>query len=328
MDRPPSLHRISAPLDAVSAEDRARQLEALTDPMTLRVLSALAVFEAGAGTVEAVAADLSMGTADVESRVRTLLDCGLAVNASTQHLAFSASPAAWTRFSRLFAPGVSPPGAPEPESVVWEAYPRAIRRIAEQLTRRYRATFARETIERYVVESYEELRHSPAGQQHLPMLVNRLVVERLGDIAATHLLPLAGVPEVLFVCVGNSGRSQIASSALIAMAGDRINVRSAGTRPSETVDSVVRRIMAEIGLHVGAAPKELQDAMVEKADYVVTMGCGDACPVLPGRRYLDWEVPDPVGRPVDEVRVIRDQIIDMVTDLVHEIDATRSRGRG
>lgn len=327
MDRPPSLHRVSTPLDILSADERARQLEALTDPLTLRSLSVLANHESGAGTVLAVATALSIGTADIDRRMKGLLDCGLVVSVGPDRQAFVPSPTAWTRFSRLFAPGVSPPQPPDPESIAWQTYPRVIRRIAEQLTRRYRTTFSRETIERYVVESYEELRHSRTGHQHLPLMVNRLVAERLGVVAATHMYPLVGVPEVLFVCVGNSGRSQIASAALSAMAGDRINVRSAGTSPSEAVDSGVRTAMAEIGLPVGATPQELDDAMVEMADYVITMGCGDACPVLPGRRYLDWDVPDPVGRSIEEVRFIRDQTINMVTDLVSEIDAARLRGR-
>jgi arsenate reductase len=132
-------------------------------------------------------------------------------------------------------------------------------------------------------------------------------------------------PEVLFVCVHNAGRSQMAASLLAHHAGDRIVVRSAGTAPAETINPAVVEAMAEIGIDLhaaGAHPKRLDDAVVRASDVVITMGCGDECPFYPGKRYLDWALPDPAGKGVDAVRPIRDEIDDLVQSLVRELFAT------
>src|SRR5690606_3958878 len=118
-------------------------------------------------------------------------------------------------------------------------------------------------------------------------------------------------PEVLFVCVHNAGRSQMAAALLTHHAGDRVIVRSAGTAPAESIDPAVVEVMGELGidLHaIGTTPKKLTDSAVEASDVVITMGCGDACPYYPGKRYLDWKLDDPAGQGVEDVRVIRDQI--------------------
>lgn len=127
-------------------------------------------------------------------------------------------------------------------------------------------------------------------------------------------------PEVLFVCVRNAGRSQMAASLLERHAGGRVRVRSAGTAPADAVDQTVRDAMAELGIDLSAArPRRLEDDAVREADVVVTMGCGDACPVFPGTRYEDWEVADPSGRDLDEVRVIRDEIDRRIRRLASEL---------
>jgi arsenate reductase len=116
-------------------------------------------------------------------------------------------------------------------------------------------------------------------------------------------------PTVLFVCVHNAGRSQMAAALLERMAGERIRVRSAGTRPIEEIHPPVVEAMREVGVDLGARkPRRLKDDAVRTADVVVTMGCGDECPFYPGKRYEDWELPDPGGRPIEEVRGIRDEI--------------------
>jgi protein-tyrosine-phosphatase len=126
-------------------------------------------------------------------------------------------------------------------------------------------------------------------------------------------------PSVLFVCVHNAGRSQMAAAFLRRRAGDAIEVRSAGTTPADEIQQTVRAAMAEVGIDLGdAVPAALEVEAVEAADVVITMGCGDACPVFPGKRYLDWELPDPAGRPIEEVRSIRDDIDGRVADLVAE----------
>jgi protein-tyrosine-phosphatase len=125
---------------------------------------------------------------------------------------------------------------------------------------------------------------------------------------------------VLFVCVHNAGRSQMAAAFLRRRAGDAVEVRSAGTTPADEIQPTVRAAMREVGIDLGdAVPAALEVEAVEAADVVITMGCGDACPVFPGKRYLDWELPDPAGRPIEEVRPIRDEIDRRVAGLVAEL---------
>jgi len=129
-------------------------------------------------------------------------------------------------------------------------------------------------------------------------------------------------PEVLFVCVHNAGRSQMAAALLAHHAGDRVVVRSAGTAPADTINPAVIEAMAELGIDLlasGARPKKLEDAAVQGSDVVITMGCGDECPYYPGTRYLDWKLDDPAGQGVDAVRPIRDEIDRRVTELLTEL---------
>jgi arsenate reductase len=127
-------------------------------------------------------------------------------------------------------------------------------------------------------------------------------------------------PEVLFVCVHNAGRSQMAAAFLERRAGERVRVRSAGSTPADEVNPSVVQAMAEVGIDISKErPKGLTDDAVREADAVVTMGCGDACPVFPGKRYLDWELPDPAGKPIEEVRPIRDEIGRLVNALFDEL---------
>jgi protein-tyrosine-phosphatase len=127
---------------------------------------------------------------------------------------------------------------------------------------------------------------------------------------------------VLFVCVHNAGRSQMAAGFLQSLAGDRVEVRSAGTAPKNSVNQVAVEAMAEAGIDVSAqTPKVLTDQAVIDSDYVITMGCGDACPFYPGKTYLDWQLDDPAGQGIEPVRVIRDEIRARVEALIAEIDA-------
>ena len=129
-------------------------------------------------------------------------------------------------------------------------------------------------------------------------------------------------PEVLFVCVHNAGRSQMAAAFLTHHGGDRVVVRSAGTAPADMINPAVVEAMAECGIDLhasGAHPKRLEDAAVRASDVVITMGCGDTCPFFPGVRYLDWALDDPAGQGVDAVRPIRDEIERRVLDLLDEL---------
>ena len=129
-------------------------------------------------------------------------------------------------------------------------------------------------------------------------------------------------PEVLLVCVHNAGRSQMAAALLDHHAAGRVTVRSAGSAPADSINPAVAQVMAEVGLDLSRAfPKPLTTDAVDAADVVITMGCGDACPIFPGKRYLDWQLDDPAGRPVDEVRPIRDEIDRRVRALLAELVA-------
>ena len=132
--------------------------------------------------------------------------------------------------------------------------------------------------------------------------------------------PMSDIPEVLFVCVHNAGRSQMAAALLAARAGERVRVRSAGSTPANEINPAVVAAMAEVGLDLsGEFPKPLTGEAVEAADVVVTMGCGDACPVFPGKRYLDWELEDPSGKSLAEIRPIRDAIDARIQALLAEL---------
>ncbi|MGW2413768.1 arsenate reductase ArsC [Streptomyces tubercidicus] len=127
-------------------------------------------------------------------------------------------------------------------------------------------------------------------------------------------------PSVLFVCVHNAGRSQMAAAFLTYLAGDRVQVRSAGSAPADAVNPSVVAAMAEVGIDVSAeVPKVLTVEAVQASDVVITMGCGDTCPVFPGKRYLDWQLPDPAGQGVEAVRPIRDDMEQRIRGLLDEI---------
>jgi protein-tyrosine-phosphatase len=127
-------------------------------------------------------------------------------------------------------------------------------------------------------------------------------------------------PSVLFVCVHNAGRSQMAAALTDHLSGGQVRVRSAGSQPADQINPAVRSVMAEIGLDLARQfPKPLTDDAVQASDVVITMGCGDACPLYPGKRYLDWELPDPAGLSVERVRAIRDEIRGRVEGLLREL---------
>jgi arsenate reductase len=129
-----------------------------------------------------------------------------------------------------------------------------------------------------------------------------------------------GLPEVLFVCVHNAGRSQMAAGLLQRKAGDRVSVLSAGTEPADQLNPAVVEAMNEVGIDISAErPKKLEDGMIREADVVITMGCGDACPIYPGKRYEDWDLDDPSGKDLETVRGIRDRISERVDALLRDL---------
>jgi arsenate reductase len=195
-----------------------------------------------------------------------------------------------------------------------------LHRAAERLAVQFAGMVSEETVERVVFESYTALTRTAAVRTHLPSLAEKFARDRLTALAQSKGLIAKPVPEVLFVCVQNSGRSQIAAALTRHIAGDRVHVRSAGSQPGERILPEVALVLAEIDLDVtDEFPKPLTDDVVRAADAVVTMGCGDACPLYPGKRYLDWQLDDPADLDLDGVRRVRDDIRGRVEHLLAEL---------
>ncbi|MCZ1071930.1 arsenate reductase ArsC [Rhodococcus ruber] len=207
----------------------------------------------------------------------------------------------------------------QPELLMPQA---VLQRAAEHLADKYDGIFSPQTVERVVFESYAALRRTATVYTHLTALAPRFAAERLTALAQAEGAVAKDVPEVLFVCVHNAGRSQMAAALLDHHAGGRVHVRSAGSAPIAAINPMVVEAMAELGLDLGAEfPKPLTDDVVAAADVVVTMGCGDACAVYPGKRYLDWTVPDPDGQSLEVVRTIRDDVDARVRALLADLTA-------
>ena len=195
-----------------------------------------------------------------------------------------------------------------------------LHRAAGQLAHQFSGMVSEETVERVVFESYVALARTAVVQTHLPSLAEKFARDRLTALAQSKGMLVKHVPEVLFVCVQNSGRSQLAAALTRQIGGDRVHVRSAGSQPGERILPEVALVLAEIGLDVtDEFPKPLTDDVVRAADAVVTMGCGDACPLYPGKRYLDWRLDDPSGLDLDDVRRVRDDIRGRVENLLAEL---------
>ncbi|MGK3958824.1 arsenate reductase ArsC [Arthrobacter sp. R4] len=192
-----------------------------------------------------------------------------------------------------------------------------LQRISSRLGERFAGVFAGETVERYVFESYTALARTAKITTYLPATTEHFASDRLNALAKSKGAITAEIPEALFVCVQNAGRSQMAAALLTVEAKGRIHVRSAGSLPAAELDPAVVTVMSEMGLDLSQNyPKPLTDDVVRASDVVITMGCGDSCPIYPGKRYEDWDLPDPAGQPLQVVREIRDQIHDRVKALV------------
>lgn len=184
-----------------------------------------------------------------------------------------------------------------------------------RLKAEFQGVFGETTIERYVTESVQRLSSS-----YLPLFLHRFTSERLRALAQSRGELSKEVPEVLFVCVHNSGRSLMAAALLERAVGDRVHVRTAGSEPAGEINPAVIVAMRDVGLEVsGEFPKPLTDEFVGAADVVVTMGCGEACPIYEGKHYEDWELDDPDDADLDGVRAIRDEIERRVEDLAERM---------
>jgi protein-tyrosine-phosphatase len=194
-----------------------------------------------------------------------------------------------------------------------------VERGTESLAAEFPGVFSRETIRRYVDGSLEDL-SGARFHDFLPLFIHRFARERLRALAQVEGTMTKEVPEVLFVCVHNAGRSQMAAGLLDKLAAGRVQVRTAGSDPADRINSAAVEAMAEVGVDLSKEfPKPLTDEVVRAADAVITMGCGDACPIYPGKRYEDWELEDPEGKDLETVRRIRDQIAERVRSLLVEL---------
>ncbi len=196
-----------------------------------------------------------------------------------------------------------------------------VRQAAEALSGEFAGVVSEETIERYIAESLDLL--GPRKfDAFVPVLAHRFARERLKALAQTEGLMTKEMPEVLFVCVHNAGRSQMAAGLVKLRSDGRIHVRSAGSDPGEEINPAVAQAMAEVGVDMSEEfPKPLTDEVVRAADVVITMGCGDACPIYPGKRYEDWTLDDPAGQDVETARRIRDEIDSRVQRLIADLVA-------
>jgi len=287
--------------------EATRELRLVADPTRAHILRSILAASDGRVLVGRLAEELGLRQPTVSHHVKALLDEGLlAREPEGRRTWYSLAPTHADRIAEIL-------GGPETEISVDPI----LDRVVQDLSERFQGVFNSETVERYVRESYELLAARPAPGQRIPSLAARFAADRLDALARDDTTPSAGVPEVLFVCVQNAGRSQMASAILRHLAGDRVHVRTAGSEPAGVVRSSVLTALDEIGVPLaGEYSKPLTDEVVRAADVVITMGCGDACPIYPGRRYLDWDLPDPVGKPLPEVREIRDDIERRIRELL------------
>ncbi|HQC93525.1 MAG TPA: arsenate reductase ArsC [Microbacteriaceae bacterium] len=204
-----------------------------------------------------------------------------------------------------------------------------LHRAAERLAHQFTGMVSEETVERVVFESYTALARTAAVNTHLPTVAEKFARDRLVALAQSRGLIGKPVPEILYVCVQNSGRSQMAAAITRHLAGEKVHVRSAGSQPAAGLLPGVVTVLAEAGIDVAEEfPKPLTDDVVRAADAVVTMGCGDACPLYPGKRYLDWQLDDPADLDLDGIRAVRDEIQQhveqLLTELTPDLTATHS----
>jgi protein-tyrosine-phosphatase len=199
----------------------------------------------------------------------------------------------------------------------------AVRTAARRLAEQFAGVFAAETIERFLATSYDQFADNATIPNFLPLLAERFARQRLQALARVEGKSHDGRPVVLFLCVHNAGRSQMALGWFQHLAGDRAVAWSGGSEPGNEINPAAVAAMAEVGIDItDEYPKPWTDEIVQAADVVVTMGCGDACPLYPGKRYEDWSLDDPAGQDVAAVRAIRDEIGQRVRALLASLDVS------
>jgi protein-tyrosine-phosphatase len=196
----------------------------------------------------------------------------------------------------------------------------ALKTAATRLESEFADTFGTETMERFLHSSYGQFAGRATVPNFLPLLAERFARQRLHALARVEGKISDGKPTVLFLCTHNAGRSQMALGFFTHLAGDNAVAWSGGSEPGNEINPAAIAAMAEVGIDItGEYPKPWTDEIVRAADVVITMGCGDACPIFPGKRYENWELPDPAGQGLDAVRPIRDEIEQRVRTLLDEL---------
>lgn len=291
------------------ADDSRRELTVLGDPTRARIVQLIRDSEDGRVLVGWLAESLNLRQPTISHHMKALADEGIVLrHPEGRRVWYSLDPRQIERVDALLGEATATDIEPD------------LPRIVDDLAERYRGSFSRETVEQYVAESRGML-HPMSGAPLLGSRVAAFATVRLDALARAESVR-GETPEVLFVCVQNAGRSQLAAGIMRQLAGDRVLVHTAGSAPADAVRATIVTALDEIGVPLGGEfPKPLTDEAVRAADVVVTMGCGDACPVYPGRRYLDWDIEDPVGKPIAEVRDIRDDIESRVRALLAELTA-------
>lgn len=281
-------------------------LTSLGDPTRARILSLMRSAPDGRVLVGRLATELGLRQPTVSHHMKTLLTDGIVTREPEgRQVWYSVAPDAADRVNAIL-------GRPR------EGAPVDLDRIVADLTTRFGNRLDTDRIREVVADSHARLSGTDA-----PLLASRtfsFAASRLEALAEASADSTAAPPSVLFVCVQNAGRSQLAAGILRHLAGDAVTVRTAGSAPTSDVRSTIVTALDEIGVSIGDEfPKPLTDEAVRAADVVITMGCGDACPIYPGRRYLDWDLEDPVGKPLAAVRGIRDDIEQRVRGLLAEL---------
>lgn len=299
-------------------------LQALSDPLRVRIVWYLASTPDGRAQAADLASLAEVTQPTIAHHLRILRDAGIVRHAADGTARLQAlAPDLARELPAFFTAVLALAAQPHPEEIGHDTIAlgledthRALDDVADKLAEAYPA-IDREIAHRTVYESYTALARSSRIGTHLVALTEHFARQRLDDLTA--IRATGRPPQVLFVCVQNAGRSQLAAAVMRKRAGDTVVVRSAGTTPAVAIHDQVRTVLAEIGTIPDAYPKPLTDDAVRAADIVITMGCGDTCPYYPGKRYEEWTVGDPALASVEGVRAIAADLDTRVQALLTEL---------
>ncbi|MDN4476943.1 metalloregulator ArsR/SmtB family transcription factor [Demequina sp. SYSU T00192] len=313
--------RVEAHTIAPELADRAAAvLKAVADPLRLRMIALIASAPKGEACVCDLTELAEVSGPTVSHHLKTLKEAGLVASERRGTWVYYRVAEPYQPAVRGLLETLVPAAGAEraPHDIELENVDRALAAVISSLTERF-PEIAPTLVDRIVRESYTGLARRAAIRQHLVPLTRHFAWQRLEDIRKADAPAGDYPPQVLFVCVQNAGRSQLAAALLHRYAGDRVVVRSAGSMPAASVHDKVRVHLDELGGDEGAFPKPLTDDAVRASDVVITMGCGDVCPIYPGKRYEDWQVGDPALASAEGVAAIRDDIDGRVRGLLGDL---------